>query len=188
MADFVKFVVLAKILNILKLLFGLLVSILTWEHVARTNGSALKPSVFFNFLATHLNTFFQRAGEYFAILSSYLTYIDLKDLKQTLVDVFKPLFDICVSPFYFIYGYMVMARSYVSDTYLIYFGSVLGFCVVIYVIGLIALRYPNNRFTKFFISLYTKMMQYCDDLFKSTNVVNPQPTRPIPIRPIQNYE
>jgi hypothetical protein len=90
----------------------LLVTSFAWEHIARTYGSQVKPSVGINFIAESAKTIFYKIGVFLSRLSSFLTYIKLGDLFQTAQDLFKPTFELLASPLETIKGYWETALTY----------------------------------------------------------------------------
>ncbi|QKF93611.1 hypothetical protein QKU48_gp0153 [Fadolivirus algeromassiliense] len=83
-----------------------------WEHVARTKGSNVKPSVGIAWTADKLKVGFYQIGVGFSKLSSFLTYIKLGDLYQTAQDLFKPTIELFGSPLQSLKGYWDTALTY----------------------------------------------------------------------------
>ena len=97
--------------------------VLALEHFGRKTESNVRPSTALTWTADRCKNGFKRLGEQFAWLSSYLTQLDLKDVGLTIHDVAKPTFDLAISPFYSIYGYLSKAASYREKMWLVYLGS-----------------------------------------------------------------
>jgi hypothetical protein len=119
---------------------------LVWEHIGRKRQTKIRPSVGLTIVAQKSQNAFQYLGEKSALISSYLTQIDLKDIGVTLCDISKPTFDLITSPFYIIYGYVKIANSYANKTWLVYIGS--GLLVVLLPTGCYYLSkyYPSLNF------------------------------------------
>jgi len=108
------------------------VGIITWEHVAKKKGSNKRPSIGLTKASEFSQGMFVVCGVKFAQLSSYLTKIDLKYLReimgeiwQSTKDVLGPTCGILVSPFYLISGYCDTAIQYGKKRQLlIYAGSI----------------------------------------------------------------
>jgi hypothetical protein len=111
-------------------IFGLL----TWEHVGRTMiGTTLRPSVWFTFCTETAQQMFRSMGKFWAILSSFLVYLDLKEIKITLIDLVKPCVEFIASPLNFFSGFAAHAWTYLSDEGLVYVGAFILGCVLLWV-------------------------------------------------------
>ncbi|AYV85065.1 MAG: putative ORFan [Satyrvirus sp.] len=119
---------------------------LIWEHFGRRYNSRIRPSVMLTFLSEKFQKFFRIVGEYAAWISSYLTQIDLKDLFRTIGDIVNPAFGLIVSPLYFIYGYVMTAKTYLNKTWLIYAGSVILVAVFMAGYHKLTFYYPSLNF------------------------------------------
>lgn len=109
-----------------------IVGIFLWEHVGRQKDYTQRPSIYLTWIAEKAQNLFEHIGRYFAWISSFLTKIDLGDILKTIHDLLKPIFDLIVSPFYFMIGYLDMASEYLSKSWLIYIGSAILFVLVWY--------------------------------------------------------
>jgi hypothetical protein len=72
-------------------------------------------------------------GKFWAILSSFLVYIDLKEIKITFIDLVMPCVNFFVSPLYFFSGFASQAWTYLSDEGLVYVGAFILGCVLLWV-------------------------------------------------------
>lgn len=97
--------------------------LIIWEYIARGNVSNIKPSYALSKVATWSIDFWYATGRLLARISSFYTYINFKDLIETCNDLFKPIFDILISPFQLIKGYINVATIY-EHPYIVGFGSV----------------------------------------------------------------
>ena len=116
------------------------IGLFVWEHIGRLKNWSIRPSVPLQFTSDQLSNLFNWSGKQFAILSSFLTFINLDETKKTLYDLVKPILGIIVSPYYFIKGYIDKAITYDFKTWQIYLGSA---CIFFFVIALI--WYLNKR-------------------------------------------
>jgi hypothetical protein len=104
--------------------------LISWEHIVRTVATSpfrksIRPSIIFNYVVEIAQHFFEELGKMWAIVCSFLTLIDLQEIKITLADIFVPLINSVFSPFYFFAGFNEKAMSYMEDSGLIYLGSFL---------------------------------------------------------------
>lgn len=94
-----------------------------WEYVAKKNELVVKLSVALSYIARFAIDSWFATGRLAAKISSFYTYINFGELMETFHDLFKPMIDICTSPFHFVRGYISVAQIY-NHPYLIGFGSV----------------------------------------------------------------
>jgi hypothetical protein len=96
-------------------------------------GTTLRPSIWFNFCTETAQQMFRSMGKTWAILSSFLVYLDLKEIKITLIDLVKPCVEFIASPLNFFSGFAAHAWTYLSDEGLIYVGAFILGCVLLWV-------------------------------------------------------
>lgn len=94
-----------------------------WEHFARKRESTFKPSNGIIYLSVKLKALFEWLGGVFAHMSSFYTYINLGEFKQTAIDIVKPVGSLIVSPLYSIKGYYDQATEGYKHPYLIGLGT-----------------------------------------------------------------
>lgn len=105
--------------------------LLIWEYIAKKTLSNIKPSYALNYVATSATNFFFNIGKFIAKISSFYTYIDFADIKETLHDFFKPLINILISPFQLIYGYVNTSMIY-DHPYLVGFGTLTLLDIIVF--------------------------------------------------------
>ena len=76
------------------------VALFIWEHIARKAKSNIKPSVAIAKLANTSVRFFSAIGRFAAMVSSFYTYVDLMDLKQTAKELVMPTVRLVESPLF----------------------------------------------------------------------------------------
>jgi hypothetical protein len=130
---------------------AILFSAFLFEHIARKNGSNIKPSTVISFLADKSFLFWNKLGYYCAKLSSFYTYIDIKEIYQTLDDLFGPTVKLIISPYQFIKGYVDTALSY---KYPILIG--IGSITVVSILTLCGYNFYYGRSLLAFRSLLTR--------------------------------
>ena len=111
--------------TLLKIVGGLLVTFFAlffWEHYARKTESQVKPSVYLGYGAELAQRCWEYVGYAAAKISSFYTYIDLKDLMDTFHDLFKPMIDFVTSPLWAAKGYIAEMNLY-DHPYLVTLGS-----------------------------------------------------------------
>lgn len=107
----------------LSVTIAVLVCTIGWEHFAKNINVGTKPSVFLKFLVSWANWFYEWLGIQFGRLSSFITYLKIEELFDSIKDVMVPLFDfLIVSPFYFFKGYFLIVCDY-KWPILIFIGS-----------------------------------------------------------------
>jgi hypothetical protein len=116
---------------------GVSIGIFLCEHLGRLYNYT-RPSIYLWILANGSIKFFRNIGRMIAWLSSYLTWIKLDESLITARDLVIPTWNLVVSPFQIIYGYMIAAESYVDKEWLVYIGSGL------FVLAIIATCYANR--------------------------------------------
>lgn len=103
--------------------FGsIVVSSIIWEYIAKRKKSNVKPSVGLTHTATFFSNGWRCLGELAAKISSFYTYLDFREIKEALHDLWKPIIELCFSWFQFFNGYFTTANLY-NHPYLISFGS-----------------------------------------------------------------
>lgn len=112
------------------IIISFVLGLISWEHIVRTVATSpfhksIRPSVIFNHVVEIAQQFFEELGKMWAIVCSFLTLIDLREIKITLMDIFVPLINSVLSPFYFFAGFNEKAMSFIGDSGLVYWGSVL---------------------------------------------------------------
>lgn len=130
------------------------VTVIACEHLGRLYQWPIRLSSLLGPAATFLRHTFEAGGKLFAWVSSFLTYIDLKDLGQTIYELAKPCYDIVVSPYYFFHGYVTQALTYLNKTYMIYIGSALLIGLTVY--GLY--KYRNSTLITYLSSPLTRLL------------------------------
>ncbi len=131
-----------------------IVTVIACEHLGRLYRWPIRLSSLLGPAATFLRHTFETGGKLFAWVSSFLTYLDLKDLGQTIYELAKPCYDIVVSPYYFFYGYVSQALTYLNKTWMIYIGSALLLGLAVY--GLY--RYRNSILITYLLSPLTRLL------------------------------
>ena len=99
------------------------VGLFFWEHMARMRQSNVKPSVAIRTVDTNVRIVFNKIGVTIAHLSSFLHWINLRELEKTLLDLLKPTFDLIASPTDIIKGYWTQIRDYNYSAWKTYIGS-----------------------------------------------------------------
>lgn len=92
--------------------FGLFAILFVWEYIARSKKSNIKPSVGIAWTADKAKLGFYEIGKIISRLSSFLTYIKLGEIYDTLYDLIKPTCDLVLSPFEGFKGYWDTACTY----------------------------------------------------------------------------
>ena len=104
--------------------------LLIWEYIAKKTLSNVKPSYALDYVATLTMDLFFSIGTVLAKISSFYTYIDFKDVKETLHDFFKPIINIIGSPLQMIYGYIDTSMIY-EHPYLVGFGTLTLLSIIV---------------------------------------------------------
>ena len=99
--------------------------LLMWENDARQYGSNCKPSVMIDFVGSKSKALFYFIGKCWAKISSYLTWINLTEIKITIVDLVKSVCKLLESPIEAFKGYYETACTYEFGPWQIYIGSFL---------------------------------------------------------------
>uniref|UniRef100_A0A6C0C883 Uncharacterized protein n=1 Tax=viral metagenome TaxID=1070528 RepID=A0A6C0C883_9ZZZZ len=99
------------------------------EHIGRLKNLPIKPSIPFQFMHDKLKILFSWIGEHFAKISSFLSLIDLTELKQTIYDIVSPICGIVVSPLYTVEGYINALVNY-KPRWQVYLGSI-SICAIV---------------------------------------------------------
>lgn len=108
--------------NILYSTAAALLGTVVWEHIARKKNSNVKPSVGIDYVYQKSKAGFTKLGEGLAVLSSFYTYVDLKDVGQTVSDLTEPTLKTLVSPYHMVRGYLAQANLY-NHPYLVTAGT-----------------------------------------------------------------
>jgi hypothetical protein len=128
------------------------------EHIGRLNDWPIKPSVPLGYANDCLKTFFSFIGKQAAIVSSFLTLIDISELKKTFYDITAPFFGIITSPTYSIKSYIETALTYQLNSWQIYLGS---FCICAVIVAAIWYLNKTSRLDKiksYAIEKYSKLL------------------------------
>jgi len=153
--------------NIIKnVAIALPIGLFSWEYLAIKLSSNLKPSIGMNLMADNLKKTFKLIGVYFAKLSSFYTYINFDDIKKAFIDIFKPIIEICGSPYKIISGYhSIMNIAY--RPYLIGFGSLTIISGILFSLHKYFALYPEK-----YISLKDTFDKYSNALYKYNGYLN----------------
>ena len=99
------------------------VLIILWEHIARTTNCIIKPSTCITLLGNDIYNLFRFIGGKFAVISSFLEYLKLRELGISIYDVIKAICDLLVAPYRgFFSGYINYIQN-LSYAKLVIFGS-----------------------------------------------------------------
>lgn len=123
----------------------ILFAVFCWEYIGAE--SIYKPSVWLNYLATNTSLFFKYSGALFATVSSYLTLIDLDDLISAIYDLANSIYNIFVSPIYFIHGFNETANTYGDNYWEIYLGA----GIIVVVCTYLLIKYYGTKIFKYVI-------------------------------------
>ena len=116
-----------------------LVGTVAWEHAAKKKGWTVRPSQGLTEASNASQAAFKKVGEKAAQLSSYLTLIDMKKVKEALgevgkstEEVFGPITGVVLSPAYIAVGYFQTAYEYGKKRqWLVYTGSAVVIIMVV---------------------------------------------------------
>lgn len=101
-----------------------------WEHCFRLREIKYRPTIALNIITKYFSWVFSRIGGFVAHISSFLTLIEFREIKQTFSELFISWFELLTVFLYLIKGYFDESRKYISNRNLIYLGScLLGICV-----------------------------------------------------------
>jgi hypothetical protein len=103
-------------------LAGITFGTFAWEHAGRLNHWAYRPSIGLGHVATFAINRFTDLGRIIARLSSFLTYLHLEEMFETIGAVVTPAWKLIISPFYTITGYFSQIKFY-NHPYLVVVGS-----------------------------------------------------------------
>ena len=120
-----------KVRSIFLSTFGLFL----YEYIALKK-TTCKPTVFLLFVSSSASDKWRWLGKMFGIISSFLAQLDINDIKQTLINIFDPVFGCITSPGYFLKGYSDYVMEYLSGVRIfILIGSVIlvGLIYTLYV-------------------------------------------------------
>jgi hypothetical protein len=134
-------------------------AVVIFEHVGRLYKFNHLPSTYLSIIAKVFQEKFQLLGTLVARLSSYLTWIDLKEFMQTIHDIGTPIVNIILAPTYFIYGYVKTAAAYVGKSWMIYIGSFLIILALCLLLHYISLRYFDMGLLMKIRSVCAKILQ-----------------------------
>lgn len=99
----------------LKVLGGAFIGTFAWEHTARINNWAVRPSAGLTWAAEKAVLGFTTLGVWIARLSSFYTYLHVHEVFHTLGALIKPVWRLTTSPFWIIKGYV--ERISMNDVY-----------------------------------------------------------------------
>jgi hypothetical protein len=108
-----------------KVSYGVLgtgVVLFLWQHVARTQGWTVKPSIGFQKFADGSVWAWEKTGRLAAYVSSYLTYLNFGEMANSLQELALPVGEVLQSPLAFFKGYAGLAMQYKYPV-LVGFGS-----------------------------------------------------------------
>lgn len=120
------------------LLYGFIIFmtvLIVWQNVCDRNGLWASPAYFEERLLVYANYFWQQVGKAIAHISSFVEWLDIAQLWQSVVRVLLPAVQIAMSWTYVITGYLWVAGTYYNHPLAIYSGTALlaaVLCAVIY--------------------------------------------------------
>src|SRR5436853_7152390 len=84
----------------------------TWEYLANIQKYNYKPSLILNKLEFGLRKVFNKMGCCYAKLSGFIFYFRPNKFIKTSYDLLSSIYNICVSPCYFLKGYLETSKKY----------------------------------------------------------------------------
>ena len=120
---------------------GSFLFIFFWQHIARKYGWQWKPSYMLDLVTEQLVRFFSWVGRIAVWISSFYTYINIKDLYATFAELYKSVAD-------FVFSWKAFFESYISDMklydhpYLITLGSITLVTGTIYLLYIYDFLWP----------------------------------------------
>ncbi len=122
------------------------------EHIARKNDCPIPPSFLINEIATYFQTGFGQIGYFLAESSRFIhvihDYLNIEDIKITILALVHPIIRLVISPFCIITGYVETIKSY-NQPYLILLGSIVLIPVVAFIISNYSKITLKNLFDKY---------------------------------------
>jgi len=110
-------------------------NIFIWEHISRISGYTFRPTYIIDMMTTYSIDFFNFLGIKVAILSSFLVWLDLTAMLQTLDILLNSILSFMLSSHAFIEGYAKQAWTYINPG-LVHIGL-----IVLIIIGLFVGKY-----------------------------------------------
>ena len=106
--------------------FVAFLSIFCWEHIEKKHSFVgTKPSIILNYIGDYLIDLWELLGKWFAKISSFLTFIDFEELKETFYDIMLPCIRIMTSYFYMVKGYVTTLNLYENQVEIILGSSII---------------------------------------------------------------
>lgn len=108
-----------------KIVGGCTITLFVWEHFGRQKKWTIRPSIGLKKFSQKSLDFFSKAGNKFAVVSSFLAYLKLGEIIITMKDLVGPLIRIICSPLSTIYGFCQYANKHGDKSWIVYLGGVL---------------------------------------------------------------
>lgn len=120
--------------TVAKIITGLGLGTLIWEHSFRIYESDFRPSIGMKAATQAIQPLFMTIGSYLAQLSSYLHWLKFDELWTTIKDLSNNGFNLMTSPVHILKGYINKAFTYRGGPWMIYTGSFLMCAVLTYLV------------------------------------------------------
>jgi len=98
-------------------------AIFAWEHWASMQKIVYKPTYYIDLTTEFFKELFFQLGKLFAWMSSFVDWLKLQQIAETLGALIKSLTGLALTGFSFVEGYISEILTYNINRYLIFFGS-----------------------------------------------------------------
>lgn len=140
-------------ITILNTLFTLFIGLFTWEFIAKKKNTSFKPSAALSWAATKLSNFFRWIGEKIAIISSFYTYLNLKEMWRTCKALDTAKLKLVISPRMIVSGYIKKMSSYGDKSAHIIFGSLTLACLLMAMVKFLLWSWIIQMYTIYLIPI-----------------------------------
>lgn len=131
------------------------VMVVAWQHFGRMLGMWFRPSWVVGKLGGGMEWGFRQAGRIFAVVSAYVELLRLKELAESLYELWTAAKEVMISPIWFFASYYETVAEYAWHPVAVTIGSV----GIVAVVGAIQYRY-REKTRAAVIWLATKMKMH----------------------------
>ena len=114
-----------------------------WEYAYVHDPYAVKPSTLITNLVVRSRTIFEWLGNRLAWVSSFLDWLDLKDMIKAFKNLCEPMIDLCITPLYTVKGYIDQLNIY-DHPYMVFVGTLILATSLWYFVSWIMKKWNNN--------------------------------------------
>jgi hypothetical protein len=125
--------------------FLIFMNTIIWEHIARINAFAWKPTFFLDKIADKLMEIFYHLGKFFAHISSFIKYLHLDEFSHTFKDLTFAIIRLVLSCTDAIGGYFDFIRDWKFEVSTVMIGSVVIWFVFLIIISAVVLNVRQSQ-------------------------------------------